>query len=381
MGANQSVGTELEPPSLTTKVPESGAIYRPAPLRPVPSELEGTEQQLAAAEEELFKACLRRDAWLNADSGGQALQHLAGMDLWSGERSASLMRRRGKPFDGPGAVEMLQIHRRGTQIVAVALSSPLAAAGDILWQADALHRTVSDFNVPCWRAMVGSRPAVMMVEEASKHTVLYFYSGKVCLLRCWRRRNPPSDSPRSDTSSELESFRPRAKPGKKAANVSATVGEKSARGPSSEQGARKGRRHKQRAQQRHRSSSSPTRGASPPAAGQAGPDEPHAADAPERVAERSVARWAEGKDLVALLGSLGEFASAFDGELPPTDVRALRSEDAARRKAYHKACLLLHPDRQMGSSAATQALALALFQTLSAAFVAASSPHEESLAC
>ena len=94
-----------------------------------------------------------------------------------------------------------------------------------------------------------------------------------------------------------------------------------------------------------------------------------------------MARWAEGKDLVALLGSLGEFASAFDGELPPTDVRALRSEDAARRKAYHKACLLLHPDRQMGSSAATQALALALFQTLSAAFVAASSPHEESLAC
>ena len=81
-----------------------------------------------------------------------------------------------------------------------------------------------------------------------------------------------------------------------------------------------------------------------------------------------------------MLSSLGEFSGAFGTELAQPDARALRGQAAATRKAYHRACLRLHPDRQVGASESTQALALALFQSLSAAFVAAQ-PNEPDLSC
>lgn len=86
-------------------------------------------------------------------------------------------------------------------------------------------------------------------------------------------------------------------------------------------------------------------------------------------AANRVKLWATGKDLVALLSTLGEFSQSFESALPQAAPDAVRGDSAALRKAYHRACLQLHPDKQAGASASTQAIALALFQSLSAAFV------------
>jgi hypothetical protein len=93
-----------------------------------------------------------------------------------------------------------------------------------------------------------------------------------------------------------------------------------------------------------------------------------------------VAKWAAGKDLVALLSTLGEFSNSFAVALPQPTPRMLQGDQAALRKAYLRACLQLHPDKQVGASASTQAIALSLFQSLSAAFVAMQPPARD-LSC
>ena len=115
------------------------------------------EEYAEAADQELFKACLRRDAWLSND--GNALGCLNGSMPWHGERSAALMRRQGGPSSaGPGGREIMHVHRRGSHCVAIVLSSAHAEAGDIVWQVDTRERTVSSFGVPGYSALVGSTP-------------------------------------------------------------------------------------------------------------------------------------------------------------------------------------------------------------------------------
>ena len=95
--------------------------------------------------------------------------------------------------------------------------------------------------------------------------------------------------------------------------------------------------------------------------------------------EARVAAWAVGKDLPSMLGSLGSFSRDFASALPQTAASELRQKPPqVLRRAYHKACLALHPDRHVGSSPESQALALALFQTLSSAFIS-SANHDDNL--
>ena len=65
-------------------------------------------------------------------------------------------------------------------------------------------------------------------------------------------------------------------------------------------------------------------------------------------------------------GSL-DIVEAVAQALPRTDVTTLRAQPALRRKAYHKALLACHPDKQHDASPRRRALALALFHALSAA--------------
>ena len=291
------------------------------------------EQLLADSEMEQFHACILRDRWLSADTGGEALRMLAGG--WHCERSSSQMHKR-----GPGAREALQVHCRGSLCVAVVRGSHYALPGDILWQCDALERTISAFGVPGFRASLGSGECVMLVEETSKHTILYFYNGRTCLLRCWRNN--------SGADSDSEASEGRASKG--ARDASRTTGSKrSAR-------ATRGKRTKGGAVEK-----------SEPATGDTSSD---------------VAKWATGKDLAALISTLGHFAHALGQETPALpDANLLRGHPAALRKAYHKACLLLHPDRHVNSPAGVQALALALFQGLSEAFVASEARAAEDFEC
>ena len=53
--------------------------------------------------------------------------------------------------------------------------------------------------------------------------------------------------------------------------------------------------------------------------------------------------------------------------LPSYDMGALRSDPSALRKAYHKALLAVHPDKQNDASTGAQAVAIELFHALSAA--------------
>ena len=81
----------------------------------------------------------------------------------------------------------------------------------------------------------------------------------------------------------------------------------------------------------------------------------------------AVDRWARGKDLGAMLCALQPFAHVL-GEVPPATAPAdLRPQ--AMRAAYRRACLQLHPDRHVGSSPHTRAVAEELFKVLSAAYV------------
>ena len=82
---------------------------------------------------------------------------------------------------------------------------------------------------------------------------------------------------------------------------------------------------------------------------------------------RAVGRWANGKDLPGMLGALQPFAHILGEQASATDVAGLGPH--ALRRAYHKACLQLHPDRHALSSPRTQVFAEELFKVLSSSFV------------
>lgn len=352
----------IEPPAIISAAPapDDSNIHRPQPRRPVaqrpqprapaPAAAEtNSERWLESVETELFKACSLRDQWLRADPKGEAFQALHGE--WIGERSKSRKADHGR--------EAMIVHCKGSVVAAVVHTSPFASIGEILFVADATARTVTQFGVPGFEATVGSTRCVMLLEEAGKHTVLYFYAGQECCLRCWRR------SGTSDSDSEDDS-----KEGGPAASTGAadagSVGAPTAKVPRPAEGG-KAERHKagwhgkkQRAVLSHQ-------------------DEDAGQRSDAAVGER-VSRWAAGKDLAGMLGTLGDFSRDFSTALPQPEVSALRGSQAALRKAYHGACLRLHPDKLVDGSQSTQAVALALFQSLSAAFVASQS-KEKDLSC
>ena len=102
------------------------------------------------------------------------------------------------------------------------------------------------------------------------------------------------------------------------------------------------------------------------------------AEAHSRAAA-AVDRWAASKvGLPALLIALSEFHAVFG---PEARQKLLQAAPAARgattgpaaarqvKRAYHAACLQLHPDRHATSPPEMRALAEELFKVLSAAFV------------
>ena len=67
--------------------------------------------------------------------------------------------------------------------------------------------------------------------------------------------------------------------------------------------------------------------------------------------------------------------------LPSYDMGALRSDPSALRKAYHKALLAVHPDKQNDASPGAQAVAIELFHALSAARAKAAAAEASGVRC
>ena len=74
-----------------------------------------------------------------------------------------------------------------------------------------------------------------------------------------------------------------------------------------------------------------------------------------------------------MLAALAHFSELFGGARPPPLGDGERTPQPRElRRAYHWACMALHPDRQVGASRRSQALAEELFKQLSAAYVSQS---------
>ena len=305
-----------------------------------------SEKWAEQVERELFQACRLRDEWLRSDAQGEAFQALCGE--WLCERVDA---RKAAKQHGGGSLESMLIHCNGSKITAVVHASPVASIGSILFQADAHDRTVAQFGVPGYNASFNSTPCVLLIEDTGKHTVLYFYEGASCCLRCWRKNGTADSDSEEGTTSKPTVTKP--KMGRAAGSGGGSERQRSAK-----------RRQSTKPTSCLRSSACPSK------------DEGMSCE----EAPRRVAKWAAGKDLVALLSTLGEFSNSFAVVLPQPTPRMLQGDQAALRKAYLRACLQLHPDKQVGAAASTQALALGLFQSLSAAFVAMQPPARD-LSC
>jgi hypothetical protein len=88
------------------------------------------------------------------------------------------------------------------------------------------------------------------------------------------------------------------------------------------------------------------------------------------AAAAKVARWAHGKDFAAMVSTM---QGAFGAPLPDGQLRAVPalSADAARperKRAFHKASKVLHPDRVGALPAARRHEAMELFKVLGAAY-------------
>ena len=341
----------------------------------------------------LFSACLQRDKWIDA---------LAGSEPWHAERSAALIRASGSTSK-PGVKEQFVVHRAAGDthaiFVATVLSSPHAPSGDVVWQVDAREKTLSDFGEPGYGALLlgGRVPCVLLVEATPEATILYFYSGRICQLRCWRRHGPRKR--RTSGEGHLASEQQQQKQQQKKQQLQQ-------REPSPEEartrgGQRHARRHDdqnaRKAKKRRRSgegrssggggssgggssgggSSGSGRGRS--TTGSRGPVKSgsHAGDEESghhgaTAAGPDVAAWARGKPVAVLLSELSAtYGKSLPG-LPKCSPRAeLHANPTLLRKAYHRALLAVHPDKHVHSPPFQAALAVALFHALSAAHAAA----------
>ena len=177
--------------------------------------------------------------------------------------------------------------------------------------------------------------------------MLYFYVETRCELRCWRTGHRDGDGAARTTHTTRTARATRATRADGAQPVPSGGGSGGGGG-----GGDGGGRKRQR---------------------------PAVSEAEEHTrAAAAVDRWAAGKvGLPALLIALSEFHGVFG---PEARQKLLQAAPAAKgttgpaaarqvKRAYHAACLQLHPDRHATSPPEMRALAEELFKVLSAAFV------------
>ena len=330
-------------------------VAQPRPFKP-PAAAVVDEDAAACA---LFSACARRDNWLSA------IVTAVNDEPWLAERSKSSQKYIQTSVGSSGSLDKLAIHRSGSSVVAVIVGSTQAQVGDVLWTVDARERTVTSFGQPGWGGRLLGQPCVLLVDEsAGGRIVLYFYSGHVCLLRCWRRHATCSGSATASTQQQQQQPPQKQQPQQRRREQRSR--------PAHVEPQHVCRRHASRSGEGQRHApprSQPTTGRAPPA------------DAAEQRATTSrsdagahMAAWAAGKDLAALLADArSTYASALPVVLdwPPTDAATLRGQPALLKKAYHRALLACHPDKHVSSPPERRAVAVALFHAISGARAAA----------
>lgn len=301
---------------------------------------------LEESERKLFEMCSRRDEWTKSRGDEPALE-LRG--TWNATHRVA---------GGREVLQLLRVHVRNGVNVAFLLSDGDAGgalmAGEPVFQVDGQDRTLTSFGAPAYGALVvdkavGSAPssecwARCEVIPSGNPLVLFFYQGRRCVLRCWRHA-PAVGCGGTATSS-----------------VNSAPAERNDR-------AEPDVRQRQRA----------VRGGGSRGAGAPGGDGEHAGsveplgvaarrhaesgDGDKAAAAKRVREWATGKDLRAMLVTLSQLVHGFGA--PPADSGGA----PAVRRAYHRACLQLHPDRHAGSSERTKVIAEELFKALSAAYI------------
>ena len=331
----------------------------------------GSAEQVAEAldQEEarqlsLFRAEVRRTSWLSG-SVSAALPDLSG--LWHAEWSRASRRRskRAQASDDSaaggsvaGRLLLVNVVGRGETWSALALGDD--AAGELCWQADSTARAMTSFGLPGYGALLRSSPAqfarcVMVISRE----VLYFYVETRCELRCWRTGHRDGDgatrATRANRAARADEVQPVPSVG---GGGGGGGGGGSGGGGSGGGGSGGGGGGGGGGRKRQRSAVSE-------------------AEAHTRAAA-AVDRWAAGRaGLPALLVALSEFRGVFGPEARQKLLQAAPAAEgatgpaAARQvtRAYHAACLQLHPDRHATSPPEMRALAEELFKVLSAAFV------------
>ena len=321
----------------------------------------------------LFSACLRRDRWVDA---------LEGSGSWHAERAAALMRS-GKP----GGREILHIHRSSgvgdsalSCFAATVISSLHAPIGEVVWQIDRREKTLTAFGEPGFGGLLfGTQSCVMLVEQTGAFTCLYFYIGKVCQLRCWRRDRSASGSSSDSNSDSDGSQIGSCSKSREERNLDHGEGdERPQKQPQRQPQLQPHRQRKQHGshQRRYEDDREPKNSRDERKARRT-----HAKDKPTSCRHAAsgelpgVAAWARGKDVASLLA---ELPSLFSHALPGANLPKVSSAESLRgasgreqlRKAYRKALLAVHPDKHVASPPECLALATALFQALSAAHAA-----------
>ena len=267
--------------------------------------------------------------------------------------------------------------------VATVLSSPHALSGEVVWQVDAREKTLSAFGEPGYGSLLlgGSVPCVLLVEATAEATILYFYSGRTCMLRCWRRnghrrRRSSGEGAQAPKQQQYEQQQQKQQQQQQRAH---SREQRRARQP--HDGARKAKKRRRSGEGRARGGGGNgssdglegSRGGSYSSSadgGTSGFKEPARRSATDAAPE--VAVWARGKPLAVLLSELPAAYGPALSALPKCGSHAeLQRSPALLRKAYHKALLAVHPDKHVHSPPSQAALAVAIFHALSAAHAAA----------
>ena len=221
-----------------------------------------------------------------------------------------------------------------------------------------LLTTAATINLYPTHAHPRTHPGALLLRRLHRHhqpvphprpptQVLYFYVETRCELRCWRTGHRAGDGDGA-TRTTRTARATRATRANEVQPVPSVGGSGGGGGGGGDGGGRKRQR---------------------PAMSEA--------EAHTRAAA-AVDRWAAGKaGLPALLIALSEFHGVFG---PESRQKLLQAAPAAKgttgpaaarqvKRAYHAACLQLHPDRHATSPLEMRALAEELFKVLSAAFV------------
>lgn len=314
-----------------------------------------TLEQEEARQLKQFQTDVRRSAWVSG-AVGAPLDGLAG--LWLSEWSQESRRKRldGAASSVAGALVLVNVVGRSETWSALALTDEQLAAGELCWQVNGAARTMTGFGLPGYEALLKTAPAafgrcVLVVSGSGAERVLYFYVGKRCELRCWRRGAGDTAAPAAAPTAAATRSAASVGGGRHATTAQAASSRTAPETPGHQGGG---------ARKRARSSSDL---------------DPRAV---QTKAAALVARWAAGRELPAMLLALAkDFDGVFDDSARGRLEQAHAAADGAVgpavarqvKRAYHAACLQLHPDRHVASSPEVRTLAEELFKTISEAFV------------